>query len=237
MAATDLFLIRNGTFQYAKYTAVLQLDVTGARQVYSSVTGNNATDVITIAGNTLQNDFPVYFQALSGGAGLSVNTTYWVINTSGNTFKLSLTKGGSAVNFTTDITAATLIYSNSEIFVWSPAYRDVFDGLGTQQGSGVVQTGGNSAVQYGAPQGYGIAADPDQALTLATITLSGVTQAYVNGAPKVFISDDVAHKDLRQTATKRTYWRFDFGASATPRYAYAEIMNGDIIANSPPNTP
>ena len=123
MAATDLFLIRNGTFQYAKYTAVLQLDVTGARQVYSSVTGNNATDVITIAGNTLQNDFPVYFQALSGGAGLSVNTTYWVINTSGNTFKLSLTKGGSAVNFTTDITAATLIYSRSERFPWLSRLR------------------------------------------------------------------------------------------------------------------
>jgi len=55
-------------------------------------------------------DDAIEFTALTGGAGASINTRYFVIATSfgASTFQFSATKGGAAVNFTTDITAGTV---------------------------------------------------------------------------------------------------------------------------------
>lgn len=52
----------------------------------------------------------VVFSALTGGAGLTVGQAYYVIaaNLAANTFQVSATPGGAAVNFTTDITAGTV---------------------------------------------------------------------------------------------------------------------------------
>jgi coat protein Gp5 len=52
----------------------------------------------------------VRFPALTGGAGLSKDTDYYVIaaNLAARTFQVSTTKGGSAALFTTDITAGTV---------------------------------------------------------------------------------------------------------------------------------
>jgi hypothetical protein len=237
--SSDLYLIRKDR-SWVKYSDISQIDVTGAQLVYSDVTGVASTNVITIAGNILQNDYPVYFQGIVGGAGLTTNTTYWVINASGNTFKLSLTKGGSAIDFTTDITGGTLIYSNNEIYVWSPAYRDIFSGLGTQQGTagGTEKPGGGTygAVPLGAPQGVGISLDPSQPTSYFTQTPPlGQETTYLTGTVKIMASDDVNHFPLRQTALKRTYWRFKQLTNA-PTYLFAEILEGDKIADNPPET-
>lgn len=52
----------------------------------------------------------VTFLTKTGGTGLSVGTIYYVIaaNLAADTFQVSATPGGSAVNFTTDITAGTV---------------------------------------------------------------------------------------------------------------------------------
>jgi hypothetical protein len=52
----------------------------------------------------------VVFTALTGGAGLSTNRSYYVIaaNLAASTFQVSTTVGGAAVNFTTDITAGSV---------------------------------------------------------------------------------------------------------------------------------
>lgn len=52
----------------------------------------------------------VRFTALTGGAGLVVGTDYFVIaaNLAATTLQISLTSGGAAINFTTDITAGVL---------------------------------------------------------------------------------------------------------------------------------
>lgn len=57
----------------------------------------------------------VVFSALTGGAGLDTNTAYYVIaaNLGAQTFQVSTTAGGSAVDFTTDITAGTVAESGS----------------------------------------------------------------------------------------------------------------------------
>jgi hypothetical protein len=53
----------------------------------------------------------VRFTALTGGTGLVVDTDYWVIATSlgSTTFRVAATRGGSALGFSTDITAGTVV--------------------------------------------------------------------------------------------------------------------------------
>lgn len=52
----------------------------------------------------------VKFATLTGGAGLTVGTNYYVIaaNLAAQTFQVSATPGGAAINFTTDATAGTV---------------------------------------------------------------------------------------------------------------------------------
>ncbi len=73
------------------------------------VTGVAATDLLTHAGHGLAVDQPIVFTTLSGGAGLSVDTIYYVIASglTANDFKISATLGGGAFNFTTDLTAGS----------------------------------------------------------------------------------------------------------------------------------
>lgn len=60
-------------------------------------------DVVTAPGHTLVNDDQVRVLAVPGATlptGLSAGTTYFVISMSGDTFSLSATQGGAAVNIT-----------------------------------------------------------------------------------------------------------------------------------------
>lgn len=76
-----------------------------------AVTGAASTDLITaVAAHELIENQAVRFVALVGGAGLTLNTVYYVI-AEGLTlteFRVSATLGGDQVNFTTDITSATV---------------------------------------------------------------------------------------------------------------------------------
>ena len=73
----------------------------------SSVTADNTTDFITLSGNTLVNGDTVVFGATTIPTGLATGTVYYVVNQSGNTFQVSTTSGGSAVNFTSNGTTVT----------------------------------------------------------------------------------------------------------------------------------
>lgn len=68
-----------------------------------------ATDLVTITAHGLVANDRIYFTRLSGaGAGLALNTTYYVIASglTANDFKVSTTVGGAAVNITVDYTRA-----------------------------------------------------------------------------------------------------------------------------------
>lgn len=106
--------------------AILRADGTGGSTLQSSgllvedaivsftgITGDAATDIITATGHNLVADQPVRFTALTGGSGLLTTTNYFVRDISGSTFKVSTTSGGAAVNFTTNITAGTLLTGHS----------------------------------------------------------------------------------------------------------------------------
>jgi hypothetical protein len=101
---SNRILAHNGvsaTHQYHVYDAA-------ATPTYatSSVTGSQATDVISHAGHTFLDNDPITFVSITGGAGITVGTTYFVRSSvPGVSYQISATSGGAALNFTTDITA------------------------------------------------------------------------------------------------------------------------------------
>ena len=100
--------------------AILRADGTGGSALQSSgllvedaivsfaVTGNAATDVITAPGHNFTTNKGVRFVDRIGGTGMNTNP-YFVRDISGDTFKISTTSGGAALNFTTDITAGSVV--------------------------------------------------------------------------------------------------------------------------------
>lgn len=95
------------------------LAATGLPASVIAVTGTASTDLINAVAHGLPNGTRVKFTALTGGAGLTAGTTYYVVTTAANTFQLALTAGGAAINFTTDITAAVI-----NAAVWTCACYD-----------------------------------------------------------------------------------------------------------------
>jgi hypothetical protein len=67
--------------------------------------GANTGDLITAEGHPFVDDDRCRLEAIGGAAiptGLAVDTTYWIISTSGETFQLSATQGGGAIALTSD---------------------------------------------------------------------------------------------------------------------------------------
>jgi len=104
---TNKLYVHNGiaaTHQYYVYN-------TNVAPTYStlSATGVAATDIISCSGHPFVNGDQVVMPTLTGGAGLSANTVYFVVNSvAGVSLQLSATSGGAAINFTTDISAAQI---------------------------------------------------------------------------------------------------------------------------------
>lgn len=72
---------------------------------YWAFTGNATTDYITAPGNNFSNGQRVVLLGVDDSAlpgGVTQGTLYYVINVTGNTFQISTTNGGSAVNLTAD---------------------------------------------------------------------------------------------------------------------------------------
>jgi hypothetical protein len=82
-----------------------------------SATGDAATDVITATGHNFIANQGVMFPSLTGGSGLNTTTVYFVRDISGSTFKVSATSGGAAINFTTDITAGSIIAIQANVAI------------------------------------------------------------------------------------------------------------------------
>lgn len=213
----DLYLIRK-TQQWAKYTAVEALTLTGAISVFGSITSVLGT--ITVPGSALVVDSQVVFNSIAGGAGLTANTAYWVITASGTSITLSATRGGAAVTVTTNITAGSITVQTDEMRVWSSEYRDIFSSAGQIPMVGSQATQGSTPASITGPGLFSIAIDLP--VTVTPIIIEN--------------SDEVAHASLRQSLLNRTMWKFDRGASAGPRYLYAYVQEGDIVADNPPET-
>lgn len=81
------------------------MDVKGA--ALPTVTATAATNKVASSSHGLANGDSVIFTALTGGAGLVTGVPYYVVNKGTNDFEVSTVKGGTAVDITTDASAAT----------------------------------------------------------------------------------------------------------------------------------
>lgn len=83
-------------------------------------TGSAATDVITCTNHGMADGSRVRFASLSGGSGLSMTTSYYVVNATATTFQVSLTSGGPAVNFTSAMTGLVVTDSFQSMAIVLP---------------------------------------------------------------------------------------------------------------------
>lgn len=106
-ATNNRLYVHNGvaaTHQYYVYD-------TNTSPTYSTaaITGTEATNTINDVGHTFNNNDPIRFDSLVGGAGLTNGTVYFVRNAvAGVSYEVSATTGGASINFTTDITSGNV---------------------------------------------------------------------------------------------------------------------------------
>jgi hypothetical protein len=102
-------------------TPITHVGLYDENPVLAGVTGVAATDIFTKVSHGLSNGDLVVLRTLVGGAGLREEYPYFVIGVAGNTFQLSETPGGSAHNFTTDVSSVSVV-KLVELAGGSPAY-------------------------------------------------------------------------------------------------------------------
>ena len=90
------------------------IDNWGRSTKVGDFTADNSTDVLTLNSHGLTDNNVVHMNNTGGGlpAGLSSATKYFIITATTNTFQVSLTSGGSAVDFTTNGTGTHHIYDS-----------------------------------------------------------------------------------------------------------------------------
>lgn len=105
----------NGSYQLptdnttARKTRGLLSAITSTVQSAGTFVGNAATagtgDTFTIATHGLNNGDQVVLDTIVTTTGISADTPYYVVNSATNTFKVSATKGGAAIDLVSDGTA------------------------------------------------------------------------------------------------------------------------------------
>ena len=119
----------------------------------TGVTGVTSTDTFTKTAHGLANGNLVVLSALTGGAGLRTGFPYYVIASAANTFQLSETPGGTAVDLGTDVTAGT-VTRLVELSGGSPAYARKAIAFAAAAG-GLVDDSTNGAV-FDVPAGASV---------------------------------------------------------------------------------
>ena len=99
--ANNRIYVHNGisaTHQFYVYSTNATLDC----PTTSGLTIDASTDRITHTAHGFADNTPIFLYNLSGGAGLTNNTTYFVRNSTANDYQVSATTGGAAINITTN---------------------------------------------------------------------------------------------------------------------------------------
>jgi hypothetical protein len=134
---------------------------------------DDITDTFTLNGHGLENGNVVTFEGSSLPTGISTGTFYYIISASANTFQISTTFGGSALNFTT--TGAGSIVLSPQVRMTDNASASV---------SGLVVT-------FGA----GFKLD-----TPSTATTTGATITFKNGTGGIEVNDTLTVAGVTYTA-------------------------------------
>jgi hypothetical protein len=106
--STELVELYARIKKFLNFNTTLNIAYTPATKVFTAA---NATDVCTSAAHGLLNGQKARLTNSGGAlpAGLLTDTDYYLVAVATNTFQLSLTKGGAAVNFTDDGTGTSTL--------------------------------------------------------------------------------------------------------------------------------
>lgn len=110
--------------------------ITGWPSLSYSVTADAGTDKITLASHGFAANQKVVLSGSIAPGGLSFGTTYYVITDTSNTFGLSLTSGGAAIDITSNGTSVTLVTSTQGQHSLS---KHSISGIATGSGATVAQ--------------------------------------------------------------------------------------------------
>jgi hypothetical protein len=97
---------------FAKYLD-WDIDMPDLKALFSDI--NTSTNIVTIVAHGLVENQPVRYQATANPVGgLTVNTIYYVVNVTTDTFQVSSTPAGSAIHFTSQGTGYA-VFANPEV--------------------------------------------------------------------------------------------------------------------------
>lgn len=97
----------------AATTAELATETAPGGTTLTGCTATASTDLMTKSAHGLQNGDEIELTLItSGAAGLVVGTPYWVVGVTATTWQLAATRGGAAIDITTDGTTMTVLKRN-----------------------------------------------------------------------------------------------------------------------------
>jgi hypothetical protein len=106
--STDNSILRSdGTGGSTVQDSALVID--DAVVTFTGVTGDAGTDILTVTGHNFVNNQAVLFSGVVGGAAVNWALLRFVRDVSGSTFKVAATSGGAALDFTSNITAGSVV--------------------------------------------------------------------------------------------------------------------------------
>jgi hypothetical protein len=116
-----------------------------------------ATDVFTAAGSAFANGDKINLKGANATLPAGISTgTYFVVNASGATFKLSLTSGGAAIDITTDGSGEVVKSMAGALLAATADQAGLWITAGLQTMNVAKDGAGNVITQLGIKGGYGI---------------------------------------------------------------------------------
>jgi hypothetical protein len=106
--STDNSILRSdGTGGSTLQDSALVID--DASVTFTGVTGDAGTDILTVTGHNFVDNQAVLFSGVVGGAAVNWALLRFVRDVSGSTFKVAASSGGAALDFTSNITAGSVV--------------------------------------------------------------------------------------------------------------------------------
>lgn len=119
---TRIYTTTTSSLPLARFDAYTSAWMYAGGAVWSfPVTFQDAGDTVTKNGHGLTNGVIVRFSGIVNTTGISVNTDYYVVNVTANTFQLALTPGGAALPLTTNGTGTMDVQP-----IYYPAFLDTY---------------------------------------------------------------------------------------------------------------
>jgi hypothetical protein len=174
------------------------LNITGVRVQTTGI--NTTTETITSTEHGFSNGDVLLYYSNGGTAlgGLTNNTTYFVVNSTINTFQLSLTSGGAAINLTgTGNSNQTFVKIDSTFYIPNHGFVTGQEVIFTEDTGSI--TGLTDTTQYF------IIKLTDDILQLASSYANAISGTFITITPLFGLGDTILQGPLEQTVTINTF--------------------------------